>query len=503
VSEDSVMEALEIEESTARSVCKRSSHVKGTRSLARASIASAAVLSGASGSQFHDDDCDDDDFGGSLSANETVANFVICAVGAGVVVFPRVMKDNGIVVALLLLVVSAFVCFESGRVIIECCTMAEVKKGLAKGSLTTYESVAEAAFGRAGTTALSVTKNCYMLGSILAYTVFLSAGVEEWTSFIPVSSDKMRSNIVRWLIVTPLFLRLAIVTDPKQLSALAPIGTAAVFIQAVTICIGSALQAFQPVQTRTYSAPELSMTTVGTTVSIFVFGFDAIVSLPAMRGQMQDIDELPFVLNKGMTIVAMISGTIMGIGFAGFGSEVEDNIIDSLGTFMKTSEFSLGSTMGSLASLSILVNLMISVPLIFYNFTSFFESTKSSESDALRTPMTTPNIVFRFAVMICLVLVGSAVPFAKQLIGLVSAIFGSFNSVFFPLAFFYKLRREASAETLRPLHPLRMVVHAVVVLVGSIALVFGTIGGLDDVTEKLKELSDAARPAALPQNVLA
>eukprot|EP00930_Biecheleria_cincta_P019704 TRINITY_DN14978_c0_g1_i1.p1 TRINITY_DN14978_c0_g1~~TRINITY_DN14978_c0_g1_i1.p1 ORF type:complete len:496 (-),score=101.10 TRINITY_DN14978_c0_g1_i1:192-1679(-) len=495
------MEALEVEESTARSVRKRSSYVQGKRSLARASIASVAVLSGSSRAEVHDDGDADDDLAGGLSAPETVANFVICAVGAGVVVFPKVMKDNGIVAAILLLFLSAFVCFECGRVILECCTMAEAQKGLAKGSLQTYEAVAEAAFGRAGTAALSVTKNGYFLGTILAYTVFLAAAVEKWTAFIPMGSDAMRSSIVRWLIVTPLFLSLATITDLKKLSALAPVGTAAVFTQAVTICIGSLLQAFQPVPTRTYTAPELSFGTVGTTISIFVFGFDAIVSLPAMRGQMREADELPSVLNKGMAIVALISGTIMGIGFAGFGNEVNDNVIDSLGTFMTTGELSLSSTMGSLASLGIMVNLLISVPIIFYNFTSFIESTKSSEGDALRTPMTTQNIAFRFAVMISLVLVGSAIPFAKQLIGLVSAVFGSFNSVLSPLAFFYKLRREA--PEVQPLHPLRAVLHVVVVLVGSTALVFGTIGGVDEVLEKLKELSGAARPDALLQSVLA
>lgn len=501
------MEALEVEESPARSArTTRSSgtNTTGTRSFARASIASAAALTGTTCSQLQNDADADADLSGGLSVNETVANFVISAVGAGVVVFPKVMRDNGVSVAFLLLVVSAFVCFESGRLIIECCAMAEMHRGFARGSLTTYEAVAEAAFGRAGTTALAVTKNCYMLGSILAYTVFLSAGMEEWTSFIPMGSDATRSNIVRWFIVTPLFLRMAMVSDLKQLVSLAPIGTAAIFMQAVAICIGSMLQAFWPVsETRTYNAPELSLNTVGSTVAIFVFGFDAIVSLPAMRGQMSDHDELPSVLNKGMAIVAMISGIIMGLGYAGFGSEVEDNVIDSLGTFMTKNEFSISSSLGSVASVSILVNLLISVPIVFFSFTSFVESTKSSEGDALRTPMTTHNIMFRLAVMICLVFVGSAIPFAKQLIGLVSAIFGSFNSVLFPLAFFYNLRRKVSADALRPLHPMRKVFHAVVLLLGSTALVFGSIGGVDELSQKLNELSSSAQPATLLQDVSA
>lgn len=498
------MEALEVEETPARSVRKRSSYITGTRSLARASIASAAILSGTTSSHQQDDADVDTDLSGGLSLNEAVANFAICAVGAGVVVFPKVMKDNGIWGALLLIVVSAFVCFESGRVIIECCAMAEMHKGLARGSLTTYEAVAEAAFGRAGTTALAVTKNCYLLGALLAYTVFLSAGVEEWTSFIPMGSDATRSHIVRWFIVTPLFMRLAMFPDLKQLVSLAPIGSAAVFTQAVAICIGSMLQALWPVsETRTYNAPELSLNTIGSTVAIFVFGFDAIVNLPAMRGQMRDHDELPSVLSKGMAIVAMISATIMGVGYAGFGNEVEDNVIGSLGTVMTKSEFSTSSALGSVASLSILVNLLISVPIIFFGFTSFVESTKASEGDALRTPMTPQNIMFRLTVMFCLVLVGSAIPFAKQLIGLVSAIFGSFNSILFPLAFFYNLRHKVPADALQPLHPARKVFHAAVFLLGNTALVFGSIGGADELSRKLNELSIVAQPANILQYVLA
>merc|ERR1711879_626484 len=127
---------------------------------------------------------------------------------------------------------------------------------------------------------------------------------------------------------------------------------------------------------------------------------------------------------------ASICLIVMSLGYAGFGRSVEDNIIMGLGTVAQ-GDYSWSCIAGSFSFIGILINLLISCPILFFCFISFFESAGNT---IVHTPMTPANIVFRASVMLFLIYVGANFGYPKELIGLSSSAFGSINAIFIPLA---------------------------------------------------------------------
>lgn len=200
---------------------------------------------------------------------------------------------------------------------------------------------------------------------------------------------------------------------------------------------------------------------------------------------MANVEELPSALRQGMGVCFTVCLVVMTCGYGGFGKPTQDVIIDSL-----TSSTGVPFYSGQVAAVGILVNLFISAPLIFYSVTSFVESTGN---DTWRTPMSKANILFRLSLMTFCIVLGALISFAKTLIGLVSALFGSFNCVFFPLLFFYTLRARAKqserCDEVPPVSVLRRITHVAVFMVGVIACLFGCIGGVEELLIALESAS--------------
>eukprot|EP00434_Breviolum_minutum_P017010 symbB.v1.2.015007.t1/scaffold1111.1/size137250/1 len=127
------------------------------------------------------------------------------------------MALNGWGLALTLIGISALVCFETGRLMIASCELAELCTGKAKGAISNYEDIASAAYGGGGQTVLAIVKNSYAIGGLFVYTVLL---VESLSSFIGPSVDE---NIVRFCIVFPIILLCSMITNLKQLAKVAPL----------------------------------------------------------------------------------------------------------------------------------------------------------------------------------------------------------------------------------------------------------------------------------------
>lgn len=435
-----------------------------------------------------------EDFGedtvAKITSFEAIANFVIGCIGAGIVVFPKVMALNGWGLALTLIGVSAFVCFETGRLIIASCELAEMCSGARKGTITNYEDIASAAYGTAGKTVLAIVKNSYAIGALFVYTVLL---VESFHSF----GDKVVSEgVVRWLLVFPIILLLSMIVNLKQLAKVAPLGTAAVFAQCAAICIGCLVitvkgKVITPPQLETFLVIQIKPTwsfmifdvfQIGSALSVFVFGFDGIVNLPSIRGQMSDPSELPNALRTGFFIVAGFCIVVMVCGYWGFGSIVTDNVIKGMGDFAE----GFVCLFSVVASVGVTINLLISYPLIFFTVISFFESVAKG---SLAVPLSKVNIAFRAVLALFMIVVGLLFESPKDVISLVSAVFGSCLSIFFPLALFYKLRAQAKSigHNLDVVPTWRMAAHGGVALCGAIAMLFGFINELMNMMGEKKD----------------
>lgn len=317
--------------------------------------------------------------------------------------------------------------------------------------------------------------------------------MESFHSF----GDKVVSEgVVRWLLVFPIILLLSMIVNLKQLAKVAPLGTAAVFAQCAAICIGCLVitvkgKVITPPQLETFLVIQIKPTwsfmifdvfQIGSALSVFVFGFDGIVNLPSIRGQMSDPSELPNALRTGFFIVAGFCIVVMVCGYWGFGSIVTDNVIKGMGDFAE----GFVCLFSVVASVGVTINLLISYPLIFFTVISFFESVAKG---SLAVPLSKVNIAFRAVLALFMIVVGLLFESPKDVISLVSAVFGSCLSIFFPLALFYKLRAQAKSigHNLDVVPTWRMAAHGGVALCGAIAMLFGFINELMNMMGEKKD----------------
>jgi len=405
-----------------------------------------------------------------LTFTETVANFVIGLVGAGVLVLPKMMADVGYGIAVALLLVAALAVCQCALMIIPCCEAAESCSG---GPLASYEALASAALGDKGKLALAVTKNCYMLGVIIVYALLVVDGLGTW---VPLDSSTLR-----WCVVLPVFVLLAMLKDLKQIARLAPLGICAAFVQAGSIVAGSFVHMVGGHQSpkRVAMHEDLNLLSLGSAAATAIFGFGSLVcTVPAVRAQMASREQLAAAVRWSLVIVWAIYLSVMGIGYASFGSGVLDNVLNSI-----TNDCSGFQCMcGSVAALAIIINLLVSMPSMAFFVISVIEA---SGSGPLFTPLTYPNITLRASLMVSIVAISSTLPFVKQVIGLISASFGCINAFVYPLMLHYSLKR-VRPEMLAS-GPLISLAHILVVGVGSVAIIFGITGSLDKLLSKIAE----------------
>eukprot|EP00929_Paragymnodinium_shiwhaense_P002389 TRINITY_DN102617_c0_g1_i1.p1 TRINITY_DN102617_c0_g1~~TRINITY_DN102617_c0_g1_i1.p1 ORF type:complete len:521 (-),score=82.61 TRINITY_DN102617_c0_g1_i1:307-1869(-) len=477
--------SFDVEPAGSGSAGSRRSSRRSSISLSRRESALVAVLGQSMcGEENTRSMLQDLDVTGGLSQTDATSNFVIACVGSGVVVFPRVMADSGVVGGLALLVVAASCCCFSGTMLISCCRMAETVKGLRHGSIASYEGVAEVALGPSGKAFLTVSKNLYFLGTLAVYIIFES---DALAALFNTATDNMR-----FLVVGPIFLCLAMLKDLQQVKQLMPIGILAAFVQCFCMAGGGIYEAFKPdkATVKVDWGLDGGILDWGASLATFLFGFGSIATMPCLRSQMQNAEELPGSLVTGMTIVTAIYGAIMVIGYLSFGEAVEDNMLNN---FNASSCVGFQCLLGKLAGLSIIANLFISAPTFILCIVTAFEA--SGDSD-VHTPMTVPNLLFRAALIVWLVVLSRILPYAKQIIGVQSALFATCNSIFIPLLCFLALSRRLACEP-----PLKQAwPHMLAALTGCICMLVGTSGAVGKLMEKIGESQEAQHsgdPAAL------
>jgi hypothetical protein len=267
---------------------------------------------------------------------------------------------------------------------------------------------------------------------------------------------------------------LAMLRDLSQVAKLAPLGILAAFVQCGSMAGGAVLELNEGKRGGDYLVIAAIGPIWGASLATYMFGFGAIATLPTVRSQMADTDELPGAFKVAMVIVVSIYMSIMAIGYLGFGPGVADNMINSIsdgcGGFR--------CHIGTVANVSIIINLLISAPTFCFCVVNAFESAGTSMA---QTAMTMPNIAFRAMLIVCLTFVSSRLPFPKEIIGLLSAIFASANSIFLPVACHYGLKRKLKAQS----SITEYILHSLMILIGSVALCVGFCGSLQTLLAKI------------------
>eukprot|EP00931_Biecheleriopsis_adriatica_P102237 TRINITY_DN77232_c0_g1_i1.p1 TRINITY_DN77232_c0_g1~~TRINITY_DN77232_c0_g1_i1.p1 ORF type:complete len:610 (-),score=73.16 TRINITY_DN77232_c0_g1_i1:67-1824(-) len=428
---------------------------------------------------------------GLLSKFDVTANFVISALGAGLLVFPRVMADTGYIVASILITIATAAALVCGLAIIQCCDMAERAAGSPKGSLSGYEAMVEIALGETGKYALTVSKNLFFIGIIVVYFTIETESIQ---SLLP---DSVQTYQIRWFMVLPVFVALSMLRDLTVLAKFATVGIIAAFFQIFGICGGSLFEIFQPGAPKAYHpwAADLDVDKVGAALSTFVFGFGLTATVPTVRSQMANPDELPWALMTSVCLVFIVYMVAMWIGYLAFSDGVHSNIITSIDG--RTCE-GLQCHMGKLSASAVVINLFISVPTFQYCLVSALQN-----AGIMFSPMSLPNLACRALLIVALCFVSYMLSYAQQIIAIMSAIFAVCNGFLFPIGCYHSLKKQdisAPKDEQSDNDPERKVVvwtyaiyaiHAIVVIVAMATMIFGVKGGVTS----LMEAMNAAKPA--------
>jgi len=421
-----------------------------------------------------------------MSFGEAASTLVINCVGASILVFPKVMADCGFVSAISLCIISAATSIQCGTLISDACTFVEQHFNVSV--VPSFEALAFYIGGSKMRNVLIVTNNFVMVGSIVAYLQFV---VDSFSNMIPLPE-----LVIRFGIVWPLYAMLAMLTSLKQLARVANVGLLAVFLECGSIILGAIWRSFLIGACSPHTAGGCRWYTLepavpqsgwlgvwGKSAAVFLFSCAVLGTVPTVRSQIERPADMPRILRAAFSTICVINIIVMSLGYYGFGGSAPDNA---------AVELSKGHSIrfpviGVVCSIAVLINMFISTPLCSFCFISVFESTGS---DALRTPLTPLNIIFRASFMLVLSFVSWQVPYVIEVIGLISAVFVCCNNVFFPVVFI------ARAPGRPPLGITKQISLCITLLIGAYVLVFGFQGSLDTLMSKLAADHDSDKASA-------
>jgi len=412
-----------------------------------------------------------------LTFNEAVMTMVINCVGAGVVLFPKIMTDVGILIAPLLCIICATTCHQCGVMITSACDSAEEYSGT---PIRTYEALATFSAPKLKFVLL-ITKNCAFMGFVVAYMQLI---IDSIATFFENGTEWKTQ--IRFAVVLPCFCFLAMIKNLKQLAKFSSLGIAMVIIECGAIMVGGVILMVRDGPIEYSPLPTVAMSELpeacGKYTAIFLFSFAILGTVPTVRSQLETPSEMHAILSRSFMILVGINCVVMTCGYLGFGKKCTSNVVIGI-----ADEYPI---LGYLASSAVIIGTFLGAPLFIFCVMSTIEC---SGCGAISTQMSTPNILFRVMLVVVLCLVGDQLPYVGEVIGLVASVFGCCNNIFFPAVFHYFARQKVERVSDNPCF--RLIKYYGALAVGLCVLIFGFKGSLEALLFKLER----DRLAGLPQ----
>jgi len=215
---------------------------------------------------------------------------------------------------------------------------------------------------------------------------------------------------------------------------------------------------------------------LGQSLSVCVFSLSILSTVPSYRAELAERREGVGILRTALTWISGIFIVVMICGYVGFGNGSAENIMVSV---MENS-----IPIGLLGSLGVICGLCVSTPVFLF---CVFKTVESTGTDAIRTRFTPQNIIARISTIIVVILVSWGLPYASEVIGLIGAVFGVCNNLFFPVLFHILLHRKAAGQVVgTPQTRIDYFFYALIVLCGACTMLFGVKGGLAALQLKMR-----------------
>jgi len=205
---------------------------------------------------------------------------------------------------------------------------------------------------------------------------------------------------------------------------------------------------------------------------VFAIGFGFLV--PTMKAQMEDPKAIILASDIAVVLCFIVYNLVMCMGYWAWGNNVEGNVLDSMTGWMVTASRALLS-----------VNLIISYGIMM-------QCSVGSLTDSLGLEGRPKGIALRLTLAIIACLCAVVVPYFNEFIDLTSACTVVVVNYLLPFVCFWTLRAriEGSLSGAIRLGMGKATVHLVVFGGGVLAMIFGLIGGFQNLIDAIN--SDAA-----------
>lgn len=394
---------------------------------------------------------------GQTTTLQALMTIVTTIIGAGILGFPKIFSIGGWFWSPIMLVICAWAAIETGHCIND--ALQFVTRRQQDGEqfsfiyAVRYDDICEAAFGSVGKMISAVLVNGYLLMVGSVFIILISLNINFLTGLEPDYAI---------LAIAVCFVPISLLDDMTVIAKLSGIGVIASIIYAFSIGIaGFQATSFPGEREYTVFLTFAQLGNIGQVISVMLTGFTYQIVGPTIRSEMQKPQDFPKAVTGGVTLVALVYAAAGSIGYYGWGNAVTDQVTDSM--ILPSGERMIA---GTVLAVAIIANLFVTFPIVM-------NCVYRAAETALETKYSIPA---RLVLLMCSLVIGRFLPFFLPILTLIGATIGVCTVVFLPVALYWTL---AKAEGITPgTSPFKVLKHAVLLVLGSIALFLGTQGAI-------------------------
>ncbi|KAL1916516.1 uncharacterized protein VTP21DRAFT_5707 [Calcarisporiella thermophila] len=379
-------------------------------------------------------------------------NVVCVLAGAGTLGMPYALKVSGWV-GLVLLALATVMSIYGNHILIKCLYYD------GKTRLREFPDIGHAAFGWIGRAAVFIFYNSILLGGPTLYLILSGQNIK-----LLVDPLGVNISLVGWICICAAVMAVpfTIMKTMREVAFMSIFGALATFIT-VFIVVGVSLKHLPdlpPQPTKPYDAPQLPLT-----LATFAFSYGGNVTFPHIEESMRNKKAWPRVITLSILSVALIYFLCSVVGYYVYGDTVKSPVY-------------LSNPDGPAKVISIIiitVHVLLAIPLFLTSFALQIEAIFNIASPP-RTRVVEFGLraIVRIASMALAAAIACIVPHFNDVMALLGGFSDAMLTFVLPVAFYIKLFGW------RSINKLELVWCIIVLVIGLIVTVFGTIDAIEN-----------------------
>jgi len=444
-----------------------------SKSLARGTVVNVLNLEGTN---------DDDDGEEKISGLATLITLIGAMIGAGIMALPQLPVKGGCVLASLLTVFTGISTIEAGIVFFDTVYRHNemAKRDTNYKKIKTFEDYGREGAGALGSMFVRISVTIWFIGLCSGYFILLAQQIKGLGDVLYVPDISYRACV---LLVLPVLWVLSLQRDTAAIARLMPLATAGGVVSClVIITMGiwdSSCWSHWKHSIHTIGLPEdMTFLKAASMYATLNGAYAVVANLPSVAGAMAEPAEFPWVYKANISITTVLNLCVMLAGHYGWGSFLQDSIVDSMMYNPASYEESLlNHTMWTgpkavilprVMILAVTVNIILSYPLCLM---CVFLSVENTEFGLANLPVGSKKSYIMRSTTVALT---GAIAFSTEnfadVFALFSSVCGPVQGIFFVFLFARKIRQQSAApEYGVP----RKAFHVVLMVCAVFCIVFG------------------------------